>query len=142
MISDGSQDLGALTQSVKSSLNKTEKFVNSHRKTNTSLLIASMTFSAISTLIAGITSAAGPVVGSGIEGWRLACTAAAGLGFVSTISTGISQQLKINDRLLEGSQCLGKLRSLDTSITIGSRTREEIFAEYEEIVQSYPKFIA
>jgi hypothetical protein len=137
-----SQDLGALTQSVKASLKKTEKLVSGHRKTNTGLLIASMTFSAGSTLIAGITSAAGPVIGTGIEGWRMACIAAAVLGFISTISTGISQQLKINDQLLEGTQCLGKLRSLDTSITIGSRPRNEILSEYEELSRSYPKFIA
>jgi hypothetical protein len=137
-----SQDLGALTQSVKASLKKTEKLVSDHRKTNTGLLIASMTFSAGSTLIAGITSAAGPVIGTGIEGWRMACIAAAVLGFISTISTGISQQLKINDQLLEGTQCLGKLRSLDTSITIGSRPRNEILSEYEELSRSYPKFIA
>ena len=136
------QDLTAITRSVKSSLKKTEKFVKSHRRKNSSLLITSMALSGASTLVAGITSAAGPVIGSGTEGWRLACIAAAAMGFMATISTGISQQLKVSDQLLEGSQCLGKLKSLDTSITIGSRTRDEVIHEYEEIIQSFPKYIA
>jgi hypothetical protein len=100
-----------------------------------------MTFSSASTLVAGITSAAGPVVGSGIEGWRMACIAAAVFGFIATISTGISQQLKMDDQILEGRQCLGKLKALNTSITIGSRPSAEILLEYEEIARSYPKFI-
>jgi len=136
------QDLKAVSKSIKSSLVKTEKAVSSHRRKNKSLLIASMTFSGASTLVAGITSAGGPIIGSGIEGWRLACIVAAVLGFISTISTGVSQQLETSDHLLEGTLCLGKLKSLDMSITIGSRTREEIIKEYEQIAESYPKFIS
>lgn len=136
------QDLKAVSRSVKSSLTKTKKALSAHRRKNKSLLLASMTFSGASTLVAGITSAGGPIIGSGIEGWRLACIVATALGFISTISTGISQQLEISDHLLEGSQCVGKLKSLDMSITIGSRTREEIIKEYEQIAESYPKFIS
>lgn len=134
-------DLEAVARSVKSSLVKTQKFLTGQKKTNSGLLISSMAFSSASTLVAGITSAAGPVVGSGIEGWRMACIAAAVFGFIATVSTGISQQLKMDDQILEGRQCLGKLKSLDTSITIGSRTQAEILQEYEEIARSYPKFI-
>ena len=135
------QDLNAVSKSVKSSLIKTEKALSGHRKKNKNLLLASMSFSAASTLVAGVTSAGGPIIGSGIEGWRLACIVAAVLGFISTISTGISQQLESSDDLLEGTQCVGKLRSLDLSITTGSRTREEIIKEYEHIAERYPKFI-
>jgi hypothetical protein len=142
MIVNEEPNLRAIARSVKSSLAKTEKFISDHKKTHSGFLITSMTFSSASTLVAGITSAAGPVVGSGIEGWRMACIAAAVLGFIATLSTGISQQLKMDDQLLEGRQCLGKLKALDTSITIGSRTRDEIIQEYEGISRNYPKFIS
>ena len=141
MVINGGPDLEPVARSVKSSLGKTQKFLSGQKKTNSGLLISSMTFSSASTLVAGITSAAGPVVGSGIEGWRMACIAAAVFGFIATISTGISQQLKMDDQILEGRQCLGKLKALDTSITIGSRPAAEILQEYEEIARSYPKFI-
>jgi len=105
-------------------------------------LITSFSFSAIATLVAGITSAAGPVIGSGIEGWRAACIAAAVLSFASTLITGISQQLRLGDRLLEGSQCAAKLKALDIGITVGSRPWEDVTREYEEIAISYPELMS
>ena len=135
------QDKTALTKQVKSNLKKIEKVVSKQKRANTSTLITSFTFSGIATLVAGITSAAGPVIGSGIEGWRMACIAAAVLSFASTIITGVSQQLKLNDRLLEGSQCLAKLRALDIGLTLGSRTWDEITSEYEDIVKTYPQLV-
>jgi len=137
-----SGDRNALVLGVKTSLKKAEKIVKGRRKTNTSLLVAGMTSSAASTLVAGITAAGGPVIGSGIEGWRLACSAAAVLGFAATICSGISQQLKISDRISEATQCVGKLRALDVGITTGSRSWEEIVLEYQEITKLYPEFIS
>jgi ABC-type uncharacterized transport system substrate-binding protein len=139
---ESTQNRDALTQSVKKSLKKAEEIISGRKKTNTGLLVAAMTTSAASTLVAGITAAQGPVIGTGIEGWRVACIIAAVFGFASTVSTGLSQQLKVNDRVAEGNQCASKLRSLDVGITTGSRNWEEIVKEYEEIAKSYPEFIS
>ena len=142
MSKETTQDRDALTQRVRASLQKAEKIISGQRKTNTRLVVTGMTSSAASTLVAGITAAQGPIIGEGTEGWRIACIVAAVFGFAATISTGLSQQLKINDRLLECTQCVGKLRSLDVVITTGSRSWEEIVKEYEEIARSFPEFIS
>ena len=133
MSKESMQDRTALAQRVKASLQKAEGIVSGLRKANARLLITGMASSAASTLVAGITAAQGPVVGEGIEGWRVACIVAAVFGFVSTVSTGLTQQLKISDRLSKGTQCVGRLKSLDIVIATGSRAWEEIVKEYEEI---------
>ena len=142
MSSESGQDRDLITGSIKSSLLKVQKFVSSRQKTNSRLMVASMAFSGASTLVAGITSAGGPIVGSGIEGWRLACIVAAVFGFSSTISTGIIQQLDSTDRLSEGKECINKLRSLDLGITTGSKNWGEVIKEYEELAISFPELIS
>lgn len=103
------QNIGEI---IKSNLLKTQSFVTSRKKVHSGLLIASMVFSGVSTLVAGITSAGGPIIGSGIEGWRLACIIAAIFGFSATISTGVIQQLDSTDRLSEGKACLSNSNRL------------------------------
>ncbi len=142
MASESNQNRDALTQSVKNSLKKAEEIISGRKKTNTGLMVAGMTTSAASTLVAGITAVQGPVIGTGTEGWRIACIIAAVFGFASTVSTGLSQQLKVNDQVAEGNQCVSKLRSLDVGITTGSRNWEEIVKEYEEIAKMYPELIS
>ena len=139
MSKETTPDKTALTAMVKSSLKKAETVVKNQKRANSGVLITSFTFSAIATLVAGITSAAGPVIGSGIEGWRAACILAAFLSFASTLITGVSQQLRINDKLEEASLCAAKLRALDIGLAIGSRPWELATREFEEIVTAYPQ---
>lgn len=70
------------------------------------------------------------------------CIIAAVFAFGSTASTGLHQQLKIGDRLSEGTQCVGRLKSLDVVMTTGSRGWDEIAKEYEEIAKTYPELIS
>ena len=142
MAAESGQDRKLITENIKSSLQKARKFVANRKKTNTRLLVASMAFSGASTLVAGITSAGGPIIGSGIEGWRLACIVAAVFGLTSTISTGAFQQLESTDRLSNGKECLSKLRSLDLGITTGKKNWEEIINEYEDLAITYPELIS
>lgn len=130
-----------LAQRVRANLRRAEAAAASLRKTSTRLLIASVTSSAGATLIAGITAARGPMVGEGIPGWRLACMAAAVFGFVSTLSTGINQRMKLSARLSKSMQLMGKLRSLDLMIATGSHSQNEIVEEYEELMKSHPELI-
>jgi hypothetical protein len=122
-------------------LSKAEAYASRLQTINTRLLVAGLLNSAGATLVAGVTAAGGPIVGEGIPGWRLACIVAAVLGFVSTVTIGLSQQLKISERLANGQECLGKLRRLDLSIATGSRNWDEITEEYQSIVATYPDVI-
>jgi len=130
-----------LVKSIKASLHKAEKIVSGYQRNHTYLVITNIASSAGATLIAGVTAATGQAAGIGIEGWRLACILAAIFGLVSTISTGLTQQLKISDHLVEGRQGLGRLRHLDVVITTGSISWEETARQYEEIAQEYPDLI-
>ena len=141
MSAENRQDRSLIAKNIKSSLHKVQGFVARRKRTNGRLIAASMTFSGASTLVAGITSAGGPIIGSGIEGWRLACIVAAVFGFSSTISTGIIQQMEATERLSKGKECLNKLRSLDLGITTGKKDWEEVLQEYEELVITYPELI-
>lgn len=141
MSEDALEDRKTLTKSVKSSLRKAEGIVSGYLKTNTRLQITIIVSSAASTLVAGAAAAIGPVADIGAEGWRTACIVAAIFGFVSTVGTGLSQQLKISDRLSDGKQGVGKLRYLDVVIKTGSKNWEEITKEYEDVAKAYPELI-
>jgi hypothetical protein len=141
MTQEPTQDLKTLAQIVNNSLRNTQTKVAGLRKSNTRLLIASIVCSAATTLVAGSTAAAGPVVGEGIPGWRLACIVAAAFAFISTVSTALMQQLKIDERLVLGNQCVGRLKDLDLAIATGTRPWDEITRDYGDILKTYPEFI-
>ena len=131
-----------VTESVKASLRKAGEIVSGYRKKKNRLLFAAMISSTAATLVAGVTAAAGPTADIGTEGWRTACIIAAIFGFISTVSTGLSEQLKISDRISDGSQGIGRLKYLDILITTGNKSWEEITEEYEEIAKAYPELIS
>ena len=133
------QDRKAFAQIVKESLQSGQERIAGLRKTHLWLLIASIVSSAVTTLVAGVTAAAGPVVSEGVAGWRLACIVAAVFGFASTACTTLTQELKIGERLVQGTQCVGRLKALDLAIATGSQSLEEIAKEYTDIVKVYPE---
>jgi len=142
MSKDRIEERRKVTESVKASLRKAGGIVSGYRKKKNRLLFTAMISSAAVTLVAGVTAAAGPVADTGTDGWRMACVIAAIFGFISTVSTGLSEQLKISDRISEGSEGIGKLKYLDVVITTGNKSWEEITEEYEEIAKAYPELIS
>lgn len=138
---DSTQDRSAIAKLVSSSLEKARGHVTGLRKTNTRLMGANIVCSASATLVAGLTAATGPIVGTGPEGWRTSCIVAAILAFISTVTIGFIQQLKFEERLMVGNQCVGRLRELDLSIVTGNQSWEEITREYSDIVKSFPEQI-
>jgi hypothetical protein len=141
MAIDSTQDHTTLAKLVSNSLQKAQGHVSGLRKTNTRLLSTNIVCSASATLVAGLTAANGPIVGTGPEGWRISCIVAAILAFISTVSIGFIQQLKFEERLMMGNQCVGRLRELDLSIATGSQSWEEITREYSDIVKTFPEQI-
>jgi hypothetical protein len=136
------QDRKEFAQIVSGTLQQAQAHIYSLRKTNTWLMITGIVSSAATTLVAGGTAAAGPMVGSGTAGWRIACIVAAVLAFTATVSTALSQQMKISEQLVQGTQCVGRLRSVEVAIATGSQSWEEITKEYGEIVRGYPEISA
>jgi hypothetical protein len=139
MAQESAPDRKAFAKIVKDSLHKAQDHISSLRTTNTILLIASILSSAATTLVAGGTALIGPIGGEGDAGWRIACIVAAFFAFTSTVTTALTQQMKINERLIQATQCVGRLRALDVTIATGSQSWEEITKEYGEIVKTYPE---
>jgi hypothetical protein len=138
MAQESVHDHKAFAQIVQGSLQSGQARIAGLRKTHLWLLLASIVSSAITTLVAGVTAAAGPVVSEGVAGWRLACIVAAVFGFASTACTTLTQEMKIGERLVQGTQCVGRLKALDVAIATGSHSWEEITKEYTDIVKVYP----
>lgn len=142
MSADQNAQRSVLSKKLRSSLEQAGNFVKKRKKLNTALVVSSVISSAAATLIAGLTAAQGPVVGTGTEGWRMACTAAAVFGFSATVSSGISQQLKVNEKLVLGTQCLKQLQTLDIGLSTGSKDIDEAAQEYRDIVHTYPEMMS
>lgn len=126
-----------LTQRISANLQKVEQASARLRKTQTTLLIASVFCSAATTLVSGITAAQGPVVGDGPDGWKLSCLIAAIFGFLTTVTIGLSQQLKLNDRLLDSKECLGKLRALDLRTVTSEWDEQEVGKELADVLKQH-----
>ena len=141
MIQESRQDREAFVQMVKNSLRTAQENTDSLRRTNTRLIITGMICSAGTTLVAGGTAVTGPVVGVEDAGWRFACIVAAVFAFASTICTALTTQLKFDERLSQGNQCVGRLRALDVTITAGTENWGETTKEYGEIVKAYSEII-
>ena len=134
-------DQGAFSARLKQSLLYAKERTLRLQKMHTGFLLTSIFSSSATTLVAAITAAQGPFIGDGPEGWKISCIIAAFFGFAATVSVGLNQQLKVNDRLSKSNQCLGRLQSLDIASTIGSRDPKEIMQEYEELVRTFPEYI-
>lgn len=138
---NSNQENNILVQRIADSLKRVETETDRLRRASTRLIITGLFTSAAATLVAGLTAIAGPLVGEGIPGWRLACIAAALFGFIATMCTGLEQQLKFSDRLAEANQCLARMRSLELTLSTGSQSAEQIAGEYNDTLRNYPGLI-
>ena len=136
------QDANGLTQTVKDHIHNVQKRTAGVRKTHSFLLFGSIAGSAVTTVVAGVTAAAGPVIGQGIPGWRFACSVAALFGFISTLATTLIEQLRVGERAVKGHQCVGRLKALEVNLVTGSSKWEEVTKEYAGILKEYSEFIA
>ena len=130
-----------LVQRVQDGLKKVDSETRQLRTTSARLTVGGLFTSAGATFVAGWTSMAGPVIGEGIPGWRLACIVAAIFALLATIFSGLEQQLKLSDRLAEANQCLARLRSLELNIAAGRANSESVATDFEDILKSYPGLV-
>jgi hypothetical protein len=133
----GQDQQAAILNELKTSMARVEiKLAGLHR-TNTTFIFVGTGASALATLVAGITAAAGPVVGDGIDGWRLACIAAAVLSACGGLATALQQQFTIADRLAAAKACAGKLRALEVALSVSRRDPTKVAQEYEQLTAEY-----
>jgi hypothetical protein len=141
------QDRAGLAASVKASLNVAKNKTAGIRKTDSQLFVANVISPAAATLLAAVAAAVGgnamfvqAATQSEDGGWRLACILVAIFSFIGTVSSMFKKQFE--ERLTLGNQCVGRLLSLDLTLTTGSGSWEEAAKEYGEIVKAFPEFVA
>ena len=127
----------SLEQRIRASLKNADAYTRRNQKLNSTLTITVIVSSALTAFLTGLTAAEGPVVVPGLLDWQGACLLGAVLSVITTISSGISQQMNIGKRLIEGSQCAGRLRALELVASTKTREVKEITNEYAEILRTY-----
>jgi hypothetical protein len=127
----------ALAQRIRESLKDADIYTQRNQKLNSALTITVIISSALTAFLTGLTAAQGPVVVPGLLDWQGACSLGAVLSVITTISSGVSQQMNISKRLIEGSQCVGRLRALELVASTKTREIKEITDEYAEILRTY-----
>jgi hypothetical protein len=114
-----------------------ERHLRRLRRINTRTIISGLLASTFATVLAGYTAASN----SPLMNWRWTCALVAIFTLCATISTGFQKQFDISGNLSKVSGCLGRLNALELTVRLGTRSREEIAKECEEIAKQYPDYI-
>ena len=131
-------NIEAIAQRIAEHLRQAKRHGAGLKKQKAVLVVVGLVGSGLATLVAGVTAANGPVVGSGTPGWRLACAVAAVLSLLGGVCAGLKEQLQVGERAAKAMECLGRLGALEASVLTGIRGQGEIAAEYESILKTYP----
>ena len=132
-----------MTEEIKKSLQKAESAVAKLRKTNSSFIVISLIASVLATLLAGSTAFLGPVAGQGPVAWKWTCGIVAVFTATATIFTGLQKQLTISEKLSKATECAGKLRAIDFTISNArsEEDKDEAINDYKKILEVYSEFI-
>jgi hypothetical protein len=126
-----------LEQRIRASLASADSYTQRNQKLNSTLTLTVIISSALTAFLTGLTAATGPTPIPGLLDWQGACSIGAVLSLITAISSGVSQQMNIGKRLIEGSQCAGRLRALELVASTKTRDIDEITNEYAEILRTY-----
>lgn len=135
-------DFETLLKRIRASLSDADSYTQRNQRFNSILGLVTIVGSALTAFLTALTAAQGPTVIAGVLDWQVTCFIGAVLSFVTTICSGVSQQMNISQRLILGSQCVGRLRVLELVATTQTRSSEEITNEYAEILRMYAEAVS
>ena len=130
-------NIAALAEKIHVSLARADSYTKRNQRLNSTLMIVTIFGSALTAFLTGLTALEGPVVIPGLLEWKGACTVGSILSLVTAITSGLSQQMNISEKLIEGTQCAGRLRALELLAETQSRSIPEITSEYADILRTY-----
>jgi len=131
-------DVSDMTRKIQDSLSKVSAYTKQQSKMNSTLTLVTTIGSAVTAFITALTAIEGPTVIPGLLDWQNACGIGAVLSLITTISSGVGQQLNVSQKLIDGSQCTGRLRALEFSAIAKTKSAEELAAEYADILRTFP----
>lgn len=131
-----------MSDQIISSLRTAEEKLKKLRETNTKFIVISLIASVLATLLAGSTAFLGPLAGQGPPAWKWTCGIVAVFTATATVFTGLHKQLTISERLAKATECVGKLRAIDFSISNAATEEEKKAAasEYKKVLEVYSEF--
>jgi len=132
-----------MIEEIKKSLIKAEANVKRLRKTNSRFIIISLIASVLATLLAGSTAFMGPLAGQGPTAWKWTCGIVALFTATATVFTGLQKQLTVSERLSKATECAGKLRAIDFTISNAKseEDKDEAITDYRKVLEVYSEFI-
>ncbi len=132
-----------MTEEIRKSLQKAEASVAKLRKTNSAFIIISLIASVLATLLAGSTALMGPLAGQGPPAWKWTCGIVAVFTATATIFTGLQKQLTISEKLSKATECAGKLRAIDFTISNArnEQDKDEAINDYKKVLEVYNEFV-
>ena len=131
----------AMLARIRDGLKKVEARAGSLRRTSSRLVWLSLIASAIATILAGATAAAGPLVGEGPPAWRFTCGGIAVLTGFSGLLTGAHQRFNVSEKLAGALACAGKLCSLELALAVTGRDVVDVAPEYEDVVAANQEYL-
>ncbi len=126
-----------LLKRIRASLADADLYTRRNQRLNSTLGTITIVGSALTAFLTALTAAQGPTVIPGVLDWQVTCSIGAVLSLITTICSGVSQQMNISQRLVLGSQCVGRLRALELVTSTQTRSAAEITDEYAEILRMY-----
>lgn len=125
------------------SLKKAESQVSALRKKNSRFIYISLIASVLATLLAGSTAFVGPLAGQGPSAWKWTCGIVAVFTATATVFTGLHKQLTISERLAKATECVGKLKSINFTLSASNSDsdNEEIIKGYKKVLEEYSEYI-
>ena len=131
-------DLAEMTRKIQDSLTKATAYTKQQGKMNSTLTLITTIGSAVTAFITALTAIEGPTVIPGLLDWQNACGIGAVLSLITTVSSGMGQQLNVSQKLIDGSQCTGRLRALEFAAASRTKGADELAAEYADILRTFP----
>ncbi|MBX7042186.1 MAG: hypothetical protein K1X85_04710 [Ignavibacteria bacterium] len=132
-----------MNDEIRKSIAKAESLVAKLRKTNSRYIVISLAASVLATLLAGLTAFTGPVAGQGPPAWKWTCGIVAVFTATATIFTGLQKQLMITEKLSKATECVGKLRSIDFTLSNSEKDeeRKDALSEYKKVLEVYSEYV-
>ena len=128
-----------LTTRIGDHLQRVERRAGRLRRINFQVTGLNLLLSSVATLLAGLTAAAGPLVGEGPPAWRWTCGIIAVVTAGAALTTGILQRYKVPEALARTLACAARLRSLDLALQLARLGPDEVGQEYEQLLATYPE---
>lgn len=132
-----------MNDKVRQSLEKAQGNVAKLRKANSRYIVISLVASVLATLLAGSTAFMGPLAGQGATAWKWTCGIVAAFTATATVFTGLQKQLMISEKLSKATECVGKLRGIDFTLSnaANEEDKQEALNDYRKVLEVYSEYV-